>query len=57
VIENSLLNLAYKYFLDLAINKDVPDDTTVSYFRAKGLCEDKFRLVFRGRLILAKAAR
>ncbi|MFC1953474.1 IS1182 family transposase [Chloroflexota bacterium] len=46
VIENAKVNLAYKYFLGLAVDEDVPDDTTVSYFRVKRLGEDKFRQVF-----------
>jgi len=46
VIENARLNLAYKYFLGLAVDAEVPDYTTVSYFRAKRLGEDKFRTIF-----------
>jgi len=46
VVENARLNLAYKYFLGLAVDTDVPDDTTISYFRAKRLGEDKFKLIF-----------
>jgi transposase len=46
VIENTRLNLAYKYFLGLAIDEEVPDDTTISYFRAQRLGEAKFRQVF-----------
>ncbi len=46
VIENTKLNLAYKYFLGLAVDEDAPDDTTVSYFRAVRLGEEKFRHVF-----------
>ncbi|MFC1977061.1 IS1182 family transposase [Chloroflexota bacterium] len=45
VIENARINLAYKYFLGLAVDAEVPDYTTVSYFRAQRLGEDKFRLV------------
>ena len=45
VIENARLNLAYKYFLGLAVDAEVPDYTTVSYFRAQRLGEDKFRQV------------
>jgi len=48
VIENARVNLAYKYFLNLAIDAEVPDDTTISYFRATRLGEDKFRKVFEG---------
>ena len=45
VVENARLNLAYKYFLGLAVDAEVPDYTTVSYFRAQRLGEDKFQLV------------
>ncbi|OGO23613.1 MAG: hypothetical protein A2Z28_04505, partial [Chloroflexi bacterium RBG_16_51_9] len=45
VVENARLNLAYKYFLGLAVYTEVPDYTTVSYFRAQRLGEDKFQLV------------
>ena len=46
VVENARLNLAYKYFLGLALEEEVPDYTTLSYFRAKRLGEAKFRQVF-----------
>jgi transposase len=46
VVENARLNLAYKYFLGLAVDAEVPDYTTVSYFRAQRLGEEKFRQVF-----------
>ncbi|MFC1981121.1 transposase [Chloroflexota bacterium] len=45
VVENARLNLAYKYFLGLAVDAEVSYYTTVSYFRAQRLGEDKFRLV------------
>ena len=44
-VENARLNLAYKYFLSLAVDADVPDYTTISYFRAQRLGEEKFRSV------------
>jgi transposase len=47
VIENARLNLGYKYFLGLAVDEDVPDDTTISYFRAQRLGEEKFRQIFQ----------
>jgi transposase len=47
VIENARVNLGYKYFLGLAVDEEVPDDTTISYFRAIRLGEDKFRQVFQ----------
>src|SRR5208337_2308839 len=43
VVENARLNLAYKYFLGLAVDAAVPDYTTISYFRAQRLGEEKFR--------------
>ena len=42
-VENARLNLAYKYFLGLAVDAEVPDYTTISYFRAQRLGEEKFR--------------
>jgi transposase len=45
VIENARINLAYKYFLGLAVDAEVPDYTTISYFRAQRLGEEKFQLV------------
>jgi IS5 family transposase len=44
-VENARLNLAYKYFLGLAVDAEVPDYTTISYFRAQRLGEKKFRSV------------
>jgi transposase len=46
VANASRMHLAYKYFLGLSVDEEVPDDTTISYFRAIRLGEDKFRLVF-----------
>jgi IS5 family transposase len=45
VVENARFNLAYKYFLGLAVDCEVPDYTSVSYFRIQRLGEEKFRLV------------
>jgi IS5 family transposase len=45
VVENARLNLAYKCFLGLAVDAEVPDYTTVSYFRAQRLGEEKFRAI------------
>ena len=45
VVENARLNLAYKYFLGLAVDAEVPDYTTISYFRVQRLGEEKFRTV------------
>ena len=46
VVANARLNLAYKYFLGLAVDEAVPDDSTISYFRTIRLGEDKFRQIF-----------
>ncbi len=46
VEENARINLAYKYFLGLAVDEEVPDDTTISYFRAQRLGEAEFRQIF-----------
>jgi transposase len=46
VVANARINLAYKYFLGLAVDEEVPDDTTISVFRTKRLGEEKFRQVF-----------
>ena len=45
VVENARLNLAYKYFLGLAVDGEAPDYTSVSYFRIQRLGEEKFRSV------------
>ena len=45
VVENARINLAYKYFLGLAVDAKVPDYTTISYFRVQRLGEEKFRAV------------
>jgi transposase len=45
-VVNARLNLAYKYFLGLAVDEEVPDDSTISHFRAIRLGETKFRQVF-----------
>jgi len=45
VVENARLHLAYKHFLGLAVDAEVPDYTTISYFRTQRLGEEKFRLV------------
>ena len=45
VVENARLNLAYKCFLGLAVDAEVPDYTTISYFRTQRLGEEKFKSV------------
>jgi transposase len=47
VVANARINLAYKYFLGLAVDQELPDDTTISVFRTKRLGEEKFRQVFQ----------
>lgn len=47
VIENARINLAYKYFLGMAIDEEPPDYSTVSYFRAVRLGKEKFQQVFQ----------
>jgi transposase len=47
VITNARINLAYKYFLGLSVDEDVPDDTTISVFRTTRLGEEKFREIFQ----------
>ena len=47
VVANARLNLAYKYFLGLAVDEEVPDDSTISYFRAIRLGEDEVSPDFR----------
>jgi transposase len=47
VEESARINLAYKYFLGLAVDEEPPDYSTVCAFRAQRLGEDKFRQVFQ----------
>ena len=46
VEENASLNLAYKYFLGLAVDEEPPDYSTLCTFRAQRLGEAKFREIF-----------
>jgi transposase len=46
VEENARINLAYKYFLGLAVDEEPPDYSTLCTFRAQRLGEVKFRQVF-----------
>jgi transposase len=47
VVEHIPLNLAYKWFLGLNIEDiDIPDDTTISYFRVKRVGLKKFEEIF-----------
>src|SRR4030066_1097069 len=45
VVEDARPNLVYQYFLGLAVDAEVPDYTSISYFRTQRLGEEKFRLV------------
>src|SRR4030067_1619352 len=45
VVENARLNLAYKYFLSLAVDAEVPDYTTIYYFTSQRCGEEKYRAV------------
>jgi len=47
VVANARINLAYKYFLGMAVDEEVPDDITISVFRTTRLGEEKFRQVFQ----------
>ncbi len=47
VEENARDKLAYKYFLGLAVDEEPPDFSTVSYFRAIRLGEEKFKQIFQ----------
>ncbi len=46
VVDNARINLAYKYFLGMAVDEEPPDFTTVSHFRSIRLGEEHFRKVF-----------
>jgi transposase len=46
VEQNARINLAYKYFLGLAVDEEPPDHSTLCTFRAQRLGEEKFRQVF-----------
>jgi transposase len=47
VEENARINLAYKYFLGMAVDEEPPDHSTLCTFRAQRLGEEKFRQVFQ----------
>ena len=50
VIEHIRVNLAYRWFLGFNIDDDLPDDSTVSYFRVHRVGLEKFQEVFNGLL-------
>ena len=47
VIEHIRVNLAYRWFLGLNIDDDLPDDSTISYFRVHRVGLDRFQEIFR----------
>lgn len=47
VISQIQVNLAYRWFLDLNIDDELPDDTTISYFRVKRVGLEKFQDIFQ----------
>ncbi|OXM82273.1 IS1182 family transposase [Paenibacillus rigui] len=47
VISHIQVNLAYRWFLDLNIDDELPDDTTISYFRVKRVGLEKFQEIFQ----------
>lgn len=46
VIGHIRVNLAYRWFLCLNIDEELPDDTTISYFRVNRVGLDKFKEIF-----------
>lgn len=47
VINHIQVNLAYRWFLDLNIDDELPDDTTISYFRVQRVGLEKFQDIFQ----------
>ncbi|WP_408008337.1 IS1182 family transposase [Pseudalkalibacillus sp. A8] len=47
VIEHIRVNLAYRWFLGLNLDDELPDDTTISYFRVNRVGLDKFNEIFQ----------
>lgn len=50
VIEHIRVNLAYRWFLGFNIDDDLPDDSTISYFRVNRVGLEKFQEIFQGLL-------
>ncbi len=46
VVDRINTDVAFRWFLGLSIDDEVPDDTTVSYFRVKRLAEEDFEDFF-----------
>lgn len=47
VIEHIRVNLAFRWFLGLNIDEELPDDSTISYFRIKRVGLKKFEGIFQ----------
>ncbi|OMF06979.1 hypothetical protein BK127_30615 [Paenibacillus sp. FSL H7-0331] len=47
VIEHIRVNLAYRWFLGLNIDDDLPDDSTISYFRVNCVGLEKYKEIFQ----------
>lgn len=47
VIEHIRVNLAYRWFLELNIDDELPDDSTISYFRVNRVGLEKFKEIFQ----------
>jgi transposase len=47
VIEHIRVNLAYRWFLGLNIDEELPDDSTISYFRVNRVGLEKFQEIFQ----------
>ncbi|WP_052737878.1 transposase [Bacillus sp. SA1-12] len=47
VIEHIRVNLAYRWFLGLNLDEDLPDDSTISYFRVNRVGLQKFQEIFK----------
>jgi transposase len=46
VVEEIQVNMAFRWFLGLKLDDEVPDDSTISYFRSKRLGEKEFENIF-----------
>ena len=46
VRERIFTDIAFRWFLGLGLDDEVPDDTTISHFRIKRLCEEKLDSFF-----------
>lgn len=46
VVEEIQVNMAFRWFLGLQLDDEVPDDTTISYFRVKRLGDNDYEKIF-----------